>query len=102
MNNRKRSSRRSRLIFSKHARTRIQQRGIRDRAVEIVLEYGKYGYHKGGQVYLMDKRSRKRAEAALGTEYRQIADRLDIYVVVALDSTLIITGAHRLCRLKFY
>ena len=87
-------------MISKHAKKRIQQRGIRDRTVEIVLDYGKCRYRQGGQVHFMDKRSRKRAEAALGNEFRQVADHLDIYVVVALDGILITVG-HRLCRMRF-
>ena len=100
LNKRNRSSRGSRLIFSKHARKRIQQRGIRRRSVEVVLCYGSCRYRKGARVYLMDKRGRKGAEAALGNEFRQVADHLDIYVVVALDGILI-TAGHRLCRMRF-
>ena len=99
LNKKNRNSRGSRFNFTEHARKRIQQRGIRGRSVEIVVDYGRCCYRKGARVYSMNKHGRKRAEAALGNDYRQIADHLDIYVVVALDGTLITVG-HRLCRLK--
>ena len=42
---------------------------------EVVLCYGSCRYRKGARVYLIDKRGRKRAEAALGNEFRQVAAR---------------------------
>ena len=99
MNKRNRNSRGSKFIFSKHASKRIQQRGVDGRSVEIVLDYGRCHYRHGARVYSMDKHGREKAKAALGNEYRRMADLLDIYVVVGLDRTLITVG-HRLRRLK--
>lgn len=36
-------------MCSQHAITRMQQRGISDEAVELLLDYGRSSYHKGGR-----------------------------------------------------
>ena len=45
-------------MFSQHAITRMQQRGISGEAVELLLDYGRSSYHKGSEVVYLDRRSR--------------------------------------------
>jgi hypothetical protein len=69
--------------------------------VETILAYGRRGYHRGAQVYFMDKKARRRARADMERPaYVRIADRLDTYLVVSGDGA-VITVAKRLGRLKF-
>ncbi len=82
-------------VFSDHAVKRRQQRGIRQDAVKVLLDYGSMVDHGGNKKYHMDKAARRRAMIAMGADaYRRIADRLNIYVVVASDGT-IVTQANR-------
>ncbi len=85
-------------MFTDHAQTRCQQRGIPRNVVETILAYGRRGYHQGAQVYFMDKRARKRSRADMGRPaYVRIADRLDTYLVVS-GGRSVITAAKRLSR----
>ena len=34
-------------MFSQHAIARMQQNGISDEAIELLLDYGRASYHKG-------------------------------------------------------
>ena len=52
-------------MFTDHAQTRCQQRGIPRNVVQTILAYGRHGYHQRAQVYFMDKRARRRANGGL-------------------------------------
>lgn len=87
--------------YSRHAQQRLQQRGIDDEIVTILVEHGRRRHHKGGITCYMDKRTRARLESLMdGETYRRVADRLDRYVVLSPDGTQIITVAQRRQRLK--
>ena len=87
--------------YSKHAQQRVQQRGIDEEVVEILVEHGRRRYHNGGVTCYMDKRTRARLESVMeGSAYRRVADRLDRYVVLSPDGTQILTVAQRRRRLK--
>ena len=86
--------------FTSHALIRCQQRGISHALVDIVYAYGRRSYNKGAEVRFMDKCSRRLAERRLGPEaYRQIAGKLDFYIVISTDGS-VLTVAHRNVRLK--
>lgn len=88
-------------MFTAHAQTRIQQRGIPKDAVEALLAYGNTRRHHGADIYYLDKPARLRAAIALGSgRYQKIEKALDTYLVVGDDGS-IVTAAHRLQRLKF-
>ena len=88
-------------MYTAHARTRLQQRGIPQEAVEALLAYGNTKRHHGADIYYLDKHARTRVSAALGRgHYQRIEKALDSYLVVGSDGS-IITAAHRLQRLKF-
>ena len=87
------------LILSQHAQRRCQQRGIKLEILSVVYGYGKCERTRDGFSYTMDQRARLRAKRQLGEiAYRRIADKLDLYMVVASDGKTVITAAHRLKR----
>ncbi len=88
-------------MYTRHAETRCQQRGIRSEVVDALMAYGRRRTRHGADVYFMDRATRERARADLGRiDYGRIADRLDAYLVVS-DDGQVITAAKRLKRLKF-
>lgn len=88
-------------MYSHHAQIRCQQRGISQEIVEVLLSYGRREHRQGAEVCFMDRSARRKAAATLGRAgFARIADRLDSYVVLAGDGT-VVTAALRLHRLKF-
>ena len=88
--------------LSRHAKERLQQRGIPLMSVETMLRYGRKRRRKGAYVLCMDRRQRKLVKARLAPEiYRRVADKLDFYMVYNDRTGEIITVAHRLDRLKW-
>ena len=86
-------------MYTRHAQTRFQQRGIRPEVISTILAYGRQRRRYGADVYFMDGSSRKRARSELGrAAYAKLADRLDAYLVMA-DDGQIVTAAIRLRRL---
>ena len=87
--------------YSRHAQQRVQQRGIDEEVVAILLEHGRRRHYKGAIRCYMDKRSRARLESAMdGETYRRVIDRLNSYVVLSSDGTQILTVGQRLKRWK--
>ena len=88
--------------LTKHAKLRIQQRGIRCEAVQMILRYGAYQRVKGGKTYFMDKAAHQRASrSAEGQLYRRLSDRLGFYVIVGDDGQIITVAHSRQRRLYF-
>ncbi len=87
------------LFLTKHAADRMQQRGIPEFVIELVLAFGTCEYDsKGGEKYFFDKRSKRRLKSYLGRAiYRALEDYLDIYVVSSDGK--IVTCAHRTKRI---
>lgn len=85
--------------FSQHAGKRCQQRGIGTDVIDAVLAFGSIVDHGGSKKYYMDKRAHQRARREMdAAEYRRIADRLNIYLVVS-DAT-IVTVANLRTRIR--
>ena len=88
-------------MYTVHAQTRCQQRGIKPEIVDMLLSYGCSKRHKWGDAFFMDRKVRTRAMNEIGrSKFHRISDRLNVYVVVADDGS-IITVAKRIERLKF-
>lgn len=88
------------LPCSRHARSRMQQRGIPPSIVDRVLRYGReFHDHHGAIVVMMDRAAE--ARLARDGDSRGVAiDRLrGVYVVVAADGTIRTVG-HRTRRLR--
>jgi hypothetical protein len=86
--------------LSRHARARMQQRGIAPWMVDHVLRYGREHHdHRGAMIFCVDRAARRGIERA-GELRRAEADALrGVYVVVALDGTVRTVG-HRHRRLQ--
>lgn len=89
------------MELTEHARIRCQQRGISGEIVDILLKFGRRKHRGGAAICFMDRASREDARQTLGRrKFARISDRLNSYVVVSDDET-VITAAKRVSRLKF-
>lgn len=88
------------IQLSRHAAVRMQQRGISESVVNLLLQFGSRRYdHQGAQVVFFDHRAKRRCYNAHGKEaLRQIEQYSDVYLVNALGGALITIG-HRSKRL---
>lgn len=86
------------LALSRHAEWRMANRGFSREEVALLIDYGRRRRSQGATVYFMDRNSRSRVREALGPKpYARIEKKLDAYVVVADDGT-VVTAAKRLRR----
>ena len=85
--------------LTRHARARMQQRGIRSAQVERLLAFGCELHDRhGGVIVYFDRAARRRAERA-GAAPRHELDRLaGVYAVVA--GGRVATVGHRYRRLR--
>ena len=83
-----------------HARARMRQRAIDAEALEALLDFGREAFdHRGGSVYYLDKRARKRLERDAGNESRRrLAKLAGLYAVVSGDGEVVTVG-HRYRRI---
>lgn len=88
--------RRAWLALTKHAKGRMQQRGIKTRWIELVLEYGREVYQKGRQSYKisLDKIGIKKIQSIYGS-FEDLRKLRSVYVIVAADDGAIVTCAYR-------
>jgi hypothetical protein len=84
-----------------HARIRMQQRGIPDGAIDLLLDYGRETRAgKGRRIVSFDKRSRRRMARELGEAVLRWAERYgDAYAVVGTDDAIVTVG-HRQRRFE--
>ena len=88
-------------MLTQHAVTRCQQRGISAETVDVLLTFGRRRFRHGAEICFMDRSGRQKAEETLGRpQFARIADRLNSYVVVS-DEGSVITAVPRRRRLKF-
>jgi hypothetical protein len=88
-------------MLTQHAVTRCQQRGIPSEVVDVLLTFGRRRFRHGAEICFMDQSSRRQAEETLGRlRFARIVDKLNSYVVLSDEGTLI-TAAPRRRRLKF-
>ena len=83
--------------LSEHARSRMQQRGIRAEALEALLDHGRESFdHRGGVLLYLDKPARRKlAGSRRANEVRRIAG---IFAVIASDGNVVTVG-HRYKRI---
>lgn len=86
------------IHLTRHARVRMQQRGVRPQVLSWLLEFGAKAYDgHGGHVRYFDERARRRIGQEVGADWRRFRDRLDTYAVVAHDGGVVTVG-HRYRR----
>lgn len=87
------------MDITRHANTRIQQRGVPPLIVEWLLDYGASEVKHGACLRFFDKRSRKLLEEHFGA---QVVDRmgelLNCYIVE--NAGRLVTAGHRTKRVR--
>ena len=87
-------------MLTRHAQVRSQQRAIPELVLDLLLQFGA-NENAGDGVSRMffDKAARRRVHAYAGSLAPLLDEHLDLYAVVAPDSTVITVG-HRLERIR--
>lgn len=87
--------------LTRHAVTRMQQRGIKVETVEFLLVCGAEKHdHRGATIRYFDRQSRQRLHDQFGTEQlKKIAGQLDAYAVVD-EKGRVLTVGHRTKRIN--
>lgn len=90
------------MKLTKHASSRLQQRGIPPIVVDLLQRYGAVERAgKGAVTYYFDKSSRRKVMAYAGPLGRALEEFLDYYAVVADDGS-VITAAPRLGKVRHH
>lgn len=89
------------LAVSAHARARMQQRGIPEQVLSVLIRFGKKAYdHRGGKVvYLTPKRKRRLYMAVEKALLRKLEPVLDTYMVLNCEHHVVTVG-HRTRRIN--
>jgi len=87
------------MEINKHAASRMKQRGITTNLIETLISIGKTQYHKGCKIISINKDALKKLPPDQVTP-SLIQKLKKLYVVIHLDSQVIITTAYRNQRLK--
>jgi len=83
--------------LSRHARRRLQQRGLAPGIVVLLCRFGRRRFNHDGTVTLhFDRDSRRRAGLGAGTPGAWI----NAYLVQDVDSGVVITVGHRVRRIN--
>jgi hypothetical protein len=83
-----------------HARVRMQQRGISDEALDLLMSYGRPAHDHHGHVVLhLDRRAQRAVLREHGRAAGKVIERMRrIYAVVGKDGVVITVG-HRYRRM---
>jgi hypothetical protein len=87
--------------LTKHARTRLQQRGISADVLDCLLAYGRKVHdHRGGEVIFFDHHSRTQLRRDQGDAvFKRLETKLGTYAVLGSDGSIITVG-HRTKRIS--
>ena len=87
----------NKLIFSDHAIIQAQRRGVDSAVVNYAVEFGKRMHAGGGLLRcFFDKRARSRLRNVIPRQvYAQIEKKLDCFVILSEDESIIITVGHQ-------
>ena len=89
------------MSLTRHARIRMQQRGIRADVVENLLNYGCAAHdHRGAEILFFDKAARRRIARERGDDaLRRLGKRLRTYLVMDSGGEVLTVG-HRTRRIR--
>lgn len=74
------------MTLTRHAKARMQQRGIPHQVIDWLLAYGEIDHQHGAQLYYFTARSRKALARDVGRRMLQRHEKaLDAYLVCAGD-----------------
>lgn len=85
-------------MLSQHAMVRMQQRGIQQQDVEVLLQYGHSVFHRGREVVAFDRRSWQALKESRVVS-PSCCDRLRNHYLV-VEGSEIVTVAHRTRHFK--
>jgi hypothetical protein len=80
------------MYKTKHAKTRQQQRGIKNETVDLLLQYGKKTYKNNGTAVLCFPRC---IQTKLVQEHKDIKNLISAYALITTNENRIITVGHR-------
>jgi hypothetical protein len=91
----------SNVALTHHAARRLQQRGIPEDVLPLLMRFGAYEYDKNGaRLIYMTQKSRRRLRKTLGDEtYGRLEPTLDVYAVAGTGGTVLTVG-HRTQRIN--
>jgi hypothetical protein len=83
------------IVFSNHAKVRMQQRGINKTGIAFLLEYGRYAYQSSRHCYSisLDKSGLKKIKRQFGN--LNILPKLRRLYLILSDDSVVITCAYR-------
>jgi len=87
-------------LLTPHARARMQQRGIRRDALDVLLDFGaaRHVHSAGREIVFLDKKARTRL-ARNGPEGARAAERLKGAYAIVAGNGVVITVGHRFRRI---
>ncbi len=86
------------VTLTDHARMRMQQRGIPQSQIELLLEYGSERYDRCGKLWLSyDHKAKKLMRKYLPSDTLKRI-KLDTYGVIAEENGVLVTVGHRTKR----
>lgn len=86
--------------MTRHAQIRSQQRAIPGLLIDLLLQFGaSERAGNGASKVFFDKAARRRVQAYAGPLASLLDEHLDLYAVVAADSSVITVG-HRLEKIR--
>ena len=87
--------------LTRHARVRMQQRGIGAEVLENLLAYGRAVHdHRGAEILFFDHAARRRLARAEGEQaIRRLGKRLAAYAIIGADGEVRTVG-HRIRRIR--
>lgn len=89
------------LSMTHHAARRMQQRGIPEDVLPLLMRFGVHEYDKhGAKLLYMTRRCRQRVRRSIGeTDYERLERALDVYAVVDTYGAVVTVG-HRTQRIN--
>ena len=91
------------LIYSKHAKIRSNQRGIRKDELDVIIEFGKKERSREGSVsYFMTRKTCEAAQRALGPAFTKLNDNIRNKAVIVSEEGTVITVINRTRRKYSY
>ena len=89
-----------RVMLTKHAASRMQQRGLARLQLDLLLDFGTREPAGDGAVKVfMDRAARKRLRAYAGPLSAKCLEHLDVYAIVSPEGQ-VVTAAHRIERVR--
>jgi hypothetical protein len=87
--------------LSHHAAKRLQQRGIPEKILPFLFEFGEESYdHHGARIVYFNKKARERVSRIMGgSEFKRIQGALDVYAVLDCNDCVVTIG-HRTHRIN--